>query len=685
MTPPASIAHPSIVAGRHRTERAEAIKRAWRDGQFPDAAAALRENPDLAGDRAVALDLAYEEYCTREEAGEFLDPDAFCANFAFGASLHRLLAVHRFLDEHPDALGAAPAPAHWPAPGETVGDFLVFRELGRGSFARVYLALETTAGNRPVALKVSTGGSREAATLGPLAHPHLVPVLSSPTIGAWTVVAMPFLGTATLEDAMGLVWPAGRGAPRGAAALLDATAFGSRSDDPTFPFQPAAPLDARATYEDAVAAVAGGLFGAVAYLHGRDIAHRDIKPSNVLLAPGGHPYLLDFNLASHVTDPWRLVGTLPYLAPEQLARFTAPDPAASPDGRPGDVFACGVVLFGLLTGRHPFGATGPNALPTGPDRAAAALLAAQRAGHPDVGALNPKVRRVVRDAVRRCLALDPRERPTAAEMAELFARRARRRSWRAPAVVAGVGALTLALGATFLATATRAPAPLAQPDPLASGQRFLDQKQYRLAAAEFLAAATAANDGRAYGYAAYCTAAGQDPVGAVAVADEAIRLGNTTPSVYANRAYGHFMAGRYKQAKEDCDEALKLDPDLIPARLTRAVTALQAHLGKRPAGPIPPEAITDIDRVTATAPTDPDVWIAAAKLYLLAPDGHATRRDQAARYVHSAVRAGKVPGVIQRSAVFRPLAGHPVYENALTLAPTAPAPVSNPHLVAPLP
>src|SRR5688572_17020393 len=205
----------SAESARQRTDRAEAIKQAWRFGQRPDAAVALKEDPDLAGDRAVAIDLAYEEFCVREEAGEVLDSSAFCARFSFGASLRRLLTLHQFLDEHPEALDAVPTT--WPAAGEVVGDFLVLRELGRGSFSRVYLAVETTAGDRPVAIKVSAAGSREADTLGPLSHPHLIPVLSSRPAGAWTVVAMPFAGTATVEDVLSAVWAPDRAGPRSAA------------------------------------------------------------------------------------------------------------------------------------------------------------------------------------------------------------------------------------------------------------------------------------------------------------------------------------------------------------------------------------------------------------------------------------------------------------------------------------
>lgn len=703
MTPTAQLPRASIASAQERTDRAEAIKHAWRDGRRPDAAVALRADPDLAGDRAVALDLAYEEFCVREEAGEVLDSATFCARFSFGASLRRLLTLHRFLDDHPDALGSAPA--SWPAAGEEVGDFLVLRELGRGSFSRVYLAIETTAGDRPVALKVSAAGSREAETLGPLSHPHLIPVLSSRPVGSWTVVAMPFAGTATLEDVLSAVWTPDRPAPRTAEVLLEAAARGGRADDPPFPSRPAYPIRATTAYGDAVAAVATGMFAAVAYLHEREIAHRDIKPSNVLLGPSGHPYLLDFNLASRVTEPWRLAGTLPYMAPEQLTVLAARANAGTPpDDRPGDVFACGVVLFELLTGRHPFG--GPGALTADPerDRVAAALLDAQRAGHPDVGALNPRVQRSLRAAIARCLALDPRERPTAAELAELFARAGARRPWRfAVPVLACAGVAALALSYAALRTSDPAPAALPKaPDavvdpadapppavPAVAGTAFdrglqlLQKDTPRMAAVEFLEAAQTDRTGRANGFAAYCLSAGGDMKGALKEADDAVRLGYRPAPVYANRAYNYSKLGRHQEAITDCDEALRLDPELLAARYTRAHARLQLHLYKK--APIPPEAITDIERVTARMRDVPDVWDTAAQLYLLTSAGNPASRDSAGRAAKQAVLTGKPPAVLGLNPVLQALKGQKDYDDALTLSPEPVARPANPHLARPTP
>jgi tetratricopeptide (TPR) repeat protein len=202
------------------------------------------------------------------------------------------------------------------------------------------------------------------------------------------------------------------------------------------------------------------------------------------------------------------------------------------------------------------------------------------------------------------------------------------------------------------------------------------------AAGDFIAAGKAGSDGRAYGYAAYCLSVGKEPSGAIAAADAAIRLGYRTAPVYANRAYNHLHLARLPKAKEDCDEALRLDPDLLAARYSRAYAHLQMRL-QNGEGAVPPEAIADVDRVTASEPTDPDVWNVAAQLYVLAPGGPAM--DKAAHAVRKAVRAGKPPDALRRSEVLRPLAGHPIYEEALTLLPGRAVKLASPHLVNPIP
>ena len=94
---------------------------------------------------------------------------------------------------------------------------------------------------------------------------------------------------------------------------------------------------------------------ALAAAHRAGLVHRDVKPENVLVADNGTVKVGDFGLARAVdaspltATTGLLLGTVAYLAPEQVARGVA-------DAR-ADVYACGVMLFELLTGRPPFEGT----------------------------------------------------------------------------------------------------------------------------------------------------------------------------------------------------------------------------------------------------------------------------------------------------------------------------------------
>ena len=93
------------------------------------------------------------------------------------------------------------------------------------------------------------------------------------------------------------------------------------------------------------------LCAGLAYAHGRGVIHRDIKPSNIHLLPDGTVKVLDFGIAwleggTFITEKGVVLGTPSYMAPEQ---FTP-----TPIDHRVDMWAVGVILYELLSGRRPF-------------------------------------------------------------------------------------------------------------------------------------------------------------------------------------------------------------------------------------------------------------------------------------------------------------------------------------------
>jgi tetratricopeptide (TPR) repeat protein/predicted Ser/Thr protein kinase len=143
---------------------------------------------------------------------------------------------------------------------------------------------------------------------------------------------------------------------------------------------------------------------AVAYAHRKGVIHRDLKPGNILVGEGGLPKVVDFGLAS-LTEPdaatrltisGQVMGTLPYIAPEQLEHET--DAA---DTR-GDVYALGVILHELLTGKP---LVDVASLP-----AALAIQRLREAEHADPAAADPSLRGDLATIILRSTARDPDHR-----------------------------------------------------------------------------------------------------------------------------------------------------------------------------------------------------------------------------------------------------------------------------------
>jgi serine/threonine protein kinase len=147
------------------------------------------------------------------------------------------------------------------------------------------------------------------------------------------------------------------------------------------------------------------LLGALGAAHAQGIIHRDLKPANIMVTGDNFVKLLDFGVAvfkgppaatvdtqtdtKALTAPGRLLGTIPYMSPEQVKGERV-------DQRT-DLFSLGVVLYEVLTGTRPFRG-----------RTAAELLSAiLRDKPPLVTAVRPDLPRGIARIVARCLEKDP--------------------------------------------------------------------------------------------------------------------------------------------------------------------------------------------------------------------------------------------------------------------------------------
>lgn len=653
-----------------RWTRAEAVKHLWHQGTPPDALAILRADPDLCADKQIVLDLAYEEYCIQESAGHALPVEEFAAQFpTHRQSLLRLLAVHSFLNAHPAALKLPDV--DWPLPGEALAEFAIVRQLGRGGFAHVYLARETTVANRAVVLKVSADGLEEANTLGPLAHPHIMRVLAARRIGDLSVLVMPFLGAATLEDI-------GSSKPTDSDQLMAACAAAIEPSDPAVLETLPSPFHKTVRFDLAIATLGSAVADALAFLHAVNLAHQDLKPSNVLLTPTGFPFLLDFNLTTHTSQSHSSVGgTVPYMAPEQLVAFCSPGISPTYDRAAADVYSLGVILYELLAGRHPFPGAGPSRNQAIPSRE---TVEARQLAPAPLASLNTSVSAAIATIVMACLSADPKFRPTARDVATRLhdvvepRPRTRRLAW-----IAGISLGTL-MAAAIGFSLFQADPPAAPDTPFERGVRLLNEGQVALAGSEFLTAAKSDADGRAYAFAAFCFSDLGLFDEAIFWADKAIELGFNEASVFNNRAYCHWQRNQFAEAERDCDRAIDLQFDCVESRFTRARVSLAKYLLDKQ--PLPDQAIKDITHVRLNGPPVFDVSLVAAQLYVARGDPLALTEAVAA--VREAISRGGDPIRIKRTGrLVEALKNRADFQDALASPAGTPPAAKAPGLIRP--
>ncbi len=208
------------------------------------------------------------------------------------------------------------------------GRYRLLKRLRRGGMSEVFLALDEQA-QQQVAIKIVTNSDadcikrlqREARVLRKLSHPHILPLLDDGISGSYYYLVMPYMQRGNLRERL----MQGKMMPQEAGIILHQ------------------------------------LTDALAYAHTRGIIHRDIKPSNILLdtTDACHIYLADFGIAkileegSDITQTGFLVGTPEYMAPEL---------AEKPESASSDIYAMGVLLYQMLTGRLPFTGTSPLAI-----------------------------------------------------------------------------------------------------------------------------------------------------------------------------------------------------------------------------------------------------------------------------------------------------------------------------------
>lgn len=207
-----------------------------------------------------------------------------------------------------------------------IGRYEIVEELGKGEMATVYLARDPFI-KREVAIKLLSYELtqdpltlsffyQEAEAIAALEHPTIVPIYDFGLHGVQPYIVMRYMPNGSLKSR----------------------------------------LKRRGLNRQELCDLMGRLAEGLDEAHGLGIVHRDVKPSNILFNQANDAFLTDFGLAKFTgrktgMTGMLLVGTPEYMSPEQAQRLQV-------DGR-SDVYALGVILYLILTGKHPFRSSSP--------------------------------------------------------------------------------------------------------------------------------------------------------------------------------------------------------------------------------------------------------------------------------------------------------------------------------------
>ena len=265
-------------------------------------------------------------------------------------------------------------------PGRRLGPYEILSAIGAGGMGEVYRARDTRL-NRDVALKVipevfaadsdrMARFEREAKLLASLNHPHIAAIYGLEESSSTNALVMELVEGPTLADRI---------------------ATGPIPIDEALP-------------------IAKQIAEALEYAHEQGVIHRDLKPANIKVKPDGTVKVLDFGLAKALLDEptavdmsnsptlsmaatmaGTILGTAAYMSPEQAK--------GKPVDRRADIWAFGVVLFEMLTGKQLYNG-----------ETAAETLAFVMTKEPAFDSLPAKTPQAIRTLLRRCLRKDKRQR-----------------------------------------------------------------------------------------------------------------------------------------------------------------------------------------------------------------------------------------------------------------------------------
>ena len=204
-----------------------------------------------------------------------------------------------------------------------IGPYEILQPLGEPGLSEVYLAYDPSA-NRQVVIKrlkdqdlnseeLLLRFKREATILGKLENAPIVPIYEFNNFGERPCIVMRYMKGGTLGELM-----------KGKSLPLER-----------------------------IVSIMERITKALDIAHQNNIIHRDLKPNNIMFDENGDAFLCDFGLSKHLdatqqlTVTYTMIGTPLYMSPEQMKDSKSVDKRS-------DIFSLGMILYEMLTGRHPF-------------------------------------------------------------------------------------------------------------------------------------------------------------------------------------------------------------------------------------------------------------------------------------------------------------------------------------------